>query len=102
MQSGIPNMAPGFSISPFQVWGLLACLFWFPVLARKAVYSLLHSMVFFVLFFKDLLNGISAASEKDILSNDMKVYTVSIVLNALCLLTVLTTSWIFKKIFPPN
>jgi hypothetical protein len=100
IQSGIPNIDPGFDITPLKVWGLLTCLFWIPVLARKPVYSLLHSMVFFALFFKDLVSGFSAASQKDILSNEMKVYTVSLLLNILCLLTILTISWIFKKIFP--
>ncbi len=100
IQSGIPNMAPGFDITPLKIWALLACLFWIPALARKPFYSLLHSMVFFALFFKDLISGFSAASGKDILSNEMKVYTVSLLLNILCLLTILTISWIFKKIFP--
>ena len=100
IQSGIPNMVPGFDITPWKVWGLLACLFWIPVLARKPYYSLLHSLVFFALFVKDLINGIPAASGKDILANDMKVYTVSLVLNILCLLTILTVSWIFRKKFP--
>ena len=100
IRSGMPNMAPGFDITPLKVWGLLACLFWIPVLARKPYYSLLHSLVFFALFVKDLINGISAASGNDIISNNMKVYTVSLVLNILCLLTILTISRIFRKKFP--
>ena len=99
IQSGIPNMAPGFDISPLKIWGLLSCLFWIPVLARKPYYSLLHSLVFFALFFKDLINGIPAASGKDIISNNMKVYTVSLVLNIACLFTILAIRWLYKKIF---
>jgi hypothetical protein len=102
IQSGIPNMAPGFNISPYQAWGLLAFFFWMPALRRKPFYSLLHSMVFFFLFFKDLVTGISAASGKDILSNDMKVYAVSLALNISCLFIVLTISWLYNKIFPPH
>ena len=35
IQSGIPNMAPGFDITPLKIWALLACFFWIPVLARR-------------------------------------------------------------------
>jgi hypothetical protein len=98
--SGIPNMAPGYNITPLKIWGLLAFFFWIPALNRKPYYSLLHSMVFFIILFKDLITGSSAASGKDILSNDMKVYTVSLVLNILCLFTILTINWIFRKKFP--
>lgn len=100
IQSDIQNLAPGFTASPLKVWALLAVFFWIPALARRPVLSLLHSLVFFVLFCKDLVTGIGSDSGKEIISNDMKVYTVSLALNVLCLFVMVTAHWIFPKIFP--
>jgi hypothetical protein len=102
IQLSIENIYPGFNITALKVWGLLAGVFWIPVLARRPVYSFLHSLVFFVLFCKDLVTGISSPSGKEIISNDMKVYTISLALNILCLITIFMASWIFPKMFPPR
>jgi hypothetical protein len=98
IQSDIQNMAPGFFVSPLKVWGLLAVCFWLPALGKKPLLSLLHSLVFFVLFFTDLIIGVRSTSEKDMISNDMKAYTISLLLNIVCLVAVFTSYWIFEKI----
>ena len=99
LQLGIKNMNLDLDATPLKIWALLACLFWIPALAARPVYSFLHSLVFFALFFKDLITGIQSPSEKDILSNNMKVYTVSLVLNFSCLLVIFTGHWIIRKMF---
>jgi hypothetical protein len=99
IQLGVQNMDPDFNITPLKLWAFLAVFFWVPALARRSVYSLLHSLIFFFLFCKELIAGISS-SGPDILSNGMKVYTVSLALNVACLLAVCATNWIFTKIFP--
>jgi hypothetical protein len=96
IQSGIKNLEPGFNISPLKCWGLLSVLFWLPMLRRRSIYSLAHSLVFFFLLSKDLATGLGSQSGKDIISNDMKVYTVSIILNLFCLLLVWLVSILFK------
>lgn len=87
----LKNFYPDYSFAhirseiqnPFLVtWGLLAILFCLPVLRKKPVYSLIHSMVFFYLLLKDIYSQVtSPAFEKSILKNDMNVYTDSILLN---------------------
>lgn len=64
------------------LWGLLSILFWIPALAKRAVLSLIHSLVFFFFLAKDLLLQLFAPSgDKNILKNDMKMYMVSFLLN---------------------
>lgn len=85
------NLHPDYSLghirseieNPFLVsWGLLAIFFCLPVLRKKPVISLLHSLVFFYLLLKDLYFQVtSSAAEKSILKNDMSVYADSILLN---------------------
>jgi hypothetical protein len=98
IHSGIPYMAPGFDISPLRIWGMLGVFFWVPALAKRPVFSLLHSLVFFALLTKDLITGNHSPSGNDIVSNDMKVYTFSLVLNIASLIIVITAYWIFTKI----
>jgi hypothetical protein len=102
IQSGIKNLSPGFNLSLLKAWALMAVLFWIPALARKSVYSLLHSLVFFSLLFKDIIAGFGSESENNMLTNDMRVYTISLVLNVLCLIITITTGWILMKCFPPR
>lgn len=84
------NLYPDYSVEnikltiqqPFLVtWGLLSILFWIPALAKKTVLSLLHSLVFFFLLVRDLLLQLPAATGNDIVRNDMKIYTDSLLLN---------------------
>jgi hypothetical protein len=102
IQSGIKNIAPGFDLSLLKAWALLSVFFWIPALAKKPVYSLIHSLVFFFLLFKDILTGLGSEAGKDIVSNDMKVYTISLILNMLSLILILSANRIFAKWFPPH
>ena len=87
----LKNLYPDYSIDhvklkmpePYLViWGLLSIFFWIPVLRRKPVYSLLHSLVFFFFLVEDIfLHFFGLSSDEHIVRNDMKIYTVSIVLN---------------------
>ena len=64
------------------IWALLSLLFWIPALAKKPVISLLHSFVFFFLLLKDLFAQLFRDGDKNIVRNDMKVYTDSLLLNS--------------------
>jgi hypothetical protein len=81
-----------------KIWGALAVLFWIPALAKKPVFTLLHSLPFFFLFAKDLLADIHTESGNDIIRNDMKIYSISFMINAICLLLMILVRYIRSKI----
>ena len=82
-------------------WGILAMLFWIPAIAKKPVLSLLHSFVFFFLLIKDMFFQVPAfATDENIIRNDMKLYTDSLLLNigALSIVTLINFLFIrFKR-----
>lgn len=91
----LKEMSPGFSVqniteffqSPLTLWGVLAILFFFPAFRKKTVFSLLHSLVFFVLFARDIFINTSLQGN-DKINNEMKLYTISILLNLAALATI--------------
>jgi hypothetical protein len=95
----LKNLYPDYSLENIRstvqqplltLWALLSLLFWIPALAKKPVISLLHSFVFFFFLLKDiLLTLFSSDTDKNIIKNEMKVYTDSLLLNlgALILVT---------------
>lgn len=103
----LKNLHPGYSIENIKntvqqpglmIWGLLAIIFWLPALARKTVLSLLHSLIFFFFLAKDLIVQSSASSpNNDIVKNDMKIYTDSLLLNVGALILILLVSFIFRR-----
>ena len=92
-----PNMAFPF----LKIWGLLSILFWIPALNKKTVFSLIHSLVFLFLPIRDIfLQKISSTPDNSLLRNDMKIYTASLLLNLVCLLLILSLSFLFKRTRP--
>ncbi len=87
----IRNLFPDYSIENIRLtmqqpwltgWGLLSILFWIPALGRKPVLSLVHSLVFFSLLARDLfLRTFQSSADKNVVRNDMKIYTDSLLLN---------------------
>lgn len=83
-------------------WGLLSLLFWIPALAKRPVLSLIHSLVFFFFLVRDLIVQSSASSaDNNIVRNDMKIYTDSLLLNlgafALIILLFILFTYFKKK-----
>jgi len=101
------NLHPDYSIKNInQVlqpayltgWGLLAMLFWIPVMARRPVLSLLHSFVFFYFLVRDIFIQMGAhAMDENIVRNDMKLYTVSLLLNVGCLISITLIYFLFIR-----
>jgi glucan phosphoethanolaminetransferase (alkaline phosphatase superfamily) len=97
----IRNLYPNYdfeniknSISyPFLfLWACLSILFYLPVINKRTVLSLIHSLVFFFILLKDLFINKSQVptEDKSIIRNDMKIYTDSLLLNAgIYLITIL-------------
>jgi hypothetical protein len=87
----LKDLSPNYSIEhisqsiqqPYLViWGLCSVLFLMPVFSKITVLSLLHSLVFFFFLLKDIyLQSITASADKNIVRNDMKIYTGSLLLN---------------------
>jgi hypothetical protein len=65
-----------------KIWGLLSILFFIPALSKKPVLSLLHSLVFFFFLLKDLLMSLFSSTQKEMLRNDMTLYTNSLLVNS--------------------
>ena len=75
--------------SPFlKIWGMMAVLFWVPALNRRPVLSLLHSLVFFFFLVHDIYIQFTSFPAKEIIQNDMKIFTDSLLLNSICLFLV--------------
>lgn len=89
----VENIRRSFSQPYLKAWGLLALLFWIPAIGRKRILSLLHSLIFFFLWGKDLFYQQFQATSFDIniVKNNMKIYTASLILNlvAMAVITVL-------------
>ena len=63
-------------------WALLSSLFWIPAISKRQILSVFHGLVFFFLIVKDLYFQLAGLNpDRNILRNDMKLYTVSIFLN---------------------
>jgi len=78
------------------LWGLLAILFSIPALGKKKVLSLIHSLIFFLLPVFDLFMYLfSTGADNNIVKNDMKVYTASLVLNLTSLIVLVLLSSLF-------
>ncbi|MGZ8541503.1 MAG: hypothetical protein ACXWV6_12680 [Chitinophagaceae bacterium] len=93
------NMKQSFH-QPFLIgWGLLATLFWIPAMAKKPVLSLLHSFVFFFFLIKDLFFQLPAfEADRNIVRNDMKLYTDSLLLNLGALITITLIYYILSRL----
>ena len=64
-----------------MIWALLSIFFWIPAIARKRLLSLLHSLVFFFFLLKDFVLQFSQPAHENIVGNDMRIYTISLLLN---------------------
>lgn len=83
----LKNLYPNYSLENIQhpyltIWGLLAILFWIPAISKKTSISLMHSLVIFIVLIKNLLTQLTSSSaDINMVRNDMKIYTVSLILN---------------------
>lgn len=86
---------------PYLVgWGILSILFWIPAIGKKVQLTLIHSLVFFFLLVKDLFSAFGADS--DVVSNDMKVYAASVILNFFILVILTGISLIISRLKKPS
>lgn len=79
-------------------FAMTSVLFWIPLLSKKTIFSLLHSLVFFSLILKDLFMFMKTTLDREVIQNDMKIYTNSLLLNAVTFVFVLIIHIIIKAI----
>jgi hypothetical protein len=78
------------------IWGLLSVLFWIPALAKKRVLSLIHSLVFFFFLAKDLFVQLfNPSANNDIIRNDVKIYSNSLLLNLGAVILIILLSFLY-------
>lgn len=81
------------------VWGLLANLFWIPFLAKRPGLSLLHSLVFLFPLVKDIfLQVTKQETQMNMVSNDMKLYTISLIIHITAFLTVSFICFLYRSL----
>jgi hypothetical protein len=103
----LKNLYPDYSIENIQLamgqpfletWALLALLFWIPAIAKKPVFSLLHSLVFFLFLIKDLIVHSSSGGDPHVIKNYMKVYTDSLLVNVFAFITVAIICFLYLRV----
>jgi len=81
-----------------KIWGLLSILFWIPAFRKKPFLSLLHSFVFFFFLVKDFFFQLSGTSaDENIVRNDMKIYTDSLILNLIAFALIVFLFFLFAR-----
>lgn len=98
----LKNLSPDFSFSniqatirPLKLVALTAVLFWLPLLSKRPVISLLHSLIFFFFLVKDLfVHTIKNQPGGGRIQNNMKVFTGSLLLNIISLITIILFTYI--------
>lgn len=81
------------------IWGLSALLFWIPLFRKRLFASVLHSLVFFGLVATDLfLYAFRLSGDENLIKNDMRMYTTSLLLYIILVALVACGSFIASKI----
>jgi hypothetical protein len=103
----LKNLYPDYSVENImqllqlpllQTWALLALLFWLPLLSRRPVLALLHSLVFFFLFLKGIFSASPIAGTNHLARNNMKLYADSLLLNFATLLIITAILFIISRL----
>jgi hypothetical protein len=69
-------------MSFIRIWGLSSLLFWVPVLNKRPWLAFIHSFLFFFIILKDLIEQVTGNPSPELLQNDMRVFTDSLLLNS--------------------
>jgi hypothetical protein len=101
----LKNLYPNYSINNFEVffdhsylkiWAMLSLLFWIPLFAKKRVISLLHSLPFFIYIIKDAFQFHASTSGREMIRNEIRIYSDSLLLNITTLVIVILLTLLVK------
>jgi len=99
----LENIELSVQLPYLKIWALFSLLFWVPIIARKTVLSLLHSLVFFFFLARDLfLHTFQSTADNNIVRTEMKIYSDSLILNLGAFLVILLTYFILNRIRSPK
>lgn len=100
----LKTLSISLDLSRFQhpylvIWGILSILFLFPIFSKYRNLSLLHSLVFYIVFIsKNFFQDYPLEEKSQVLSNYMNIYSISLALNLMLLLLVVLGSFLLQKI----
>ena len=80
-----------------MIWALLSILFWIPAVSKKKELSLIHSLVFFFFLLKDIVLQFASSADGNILKNDMRIYTISLLLNLCAFILLVLLSFFISQ-----
>lgn len=82
----VSHILSSFQNPYLKTWGLLGIISWIPFLHKQAIFTLLHSSVFFILLISDVYNNtLGKHPDPEMLNNDLKIYGGSVLLHILAL-----------------
>ena len=103
----LKKLYPDYSLDNIQltfiqpwlvIWGILSMLFYIPALSKRRVLSLIHSLAFLFLLLRDFFFQFSSSSaDKSMMSNTMKMYIDSLILNTGTIIIAALLYFLFKK-----
>ena len=80
------------------IWGLLSILFWIPAFGKSPIFSLMHSLVIFIILVKDIFIQLTASiTDMNMVRNDMKIYTASLLLNLGSFALIVLLSFLYTR-----
>jgi hypothetical protein len=100
----LKNLYPDYSFAHIRLttsdaylkgWALLSLLFFFPLIAKRKAWTLLHSLVFFYFIVADFFRQVFLNSDKSSLQNDMQMYSRSITINLFAFVAVTALYFFF-------
>lgn len=104
----LKNLYPDYSIQNIKAaleqpwlmaWAFLSILFWIPALGKRKFVTFLHSLVFFSILLNDLFLPRSSSA---VVTNEMNVYTLSLLLNTAAVLLMALLSYLFAAVKPAH
>jgi hypothetical protein len=94
----IEHLTAGIQLPLLKIWGLLSVLFWIPLFRKRVAFSLLHSSVFlFSLAKSTYLQLVTSSPGDNMAKNNMKIYSVSILLTLAALILVILISLVLAR-----
>ncbi len=80
-----------------MIWAFLSILFWIPAVSKKKELSLIHSLIFFFFLLKDMVLQFASSADGNILKNDMRIYTISLLLNLCAFILLVLLSFFISQ-----
>jgi len=100
----LKNLSISLNLASFQhpylvIWGILSTLFLFPKFSKLRYFSFLHSLVFFVVLISKIFSQHNNQEERSqIVGNYMNIYSISLAVNLVLLILLMTVSFLRRKI----